>query len=1121
MLKLVLGRAGYGKTNYVFTSIKKLIEDGEENILLITPEQFSFYAERRLLTELGEENINKVESSSFSRLSNDITKRYGGEYLPTLSNGAKAVKMKEAIETVQELLELFDKKKLNVSFIDSIVKIYDEMKSCRVSSDDLLKVSDNTQHEILKRKLHDVALIFTAYDSLIENEFYDSADELTRLYEKLLSLTYFKDRTVFIDGFNGFVAQEYKVLEVILQQAKCVYITFCTDSFNDNDYDKNKYDLFSYVNNNIRILYDVAKDVGVQVAEPIKLSIPYRFNNDELKKLEKFAFSNKKETEETVPENVSFFAAKSINDECDRVSLEISRLLRQGYKAKDITVICRDLDKYERELAYSFDKFNIPYFADERQSINSQPLIMLVNFLLRVVIYSYRNEDIISLIKTGLINLDDTKISELENYAYIWNINGSAWKKEFTNSTKGFTDSIDKYDAQKLESINKSREYVVGILNSFAKKTKNATVEDICKAIYTAIIAFSADKKLTSYAKSLEENGKSALANEQGRIWDMLMDVLDKLVLVSGDKNVSLKDFYKLFHLMISNEDLGSIPMGLDNVQFGSADRIRCDNPRAVFVIGANEGEFPKSIVSAGLFTESDRMELIQNKFKLYSYGETLNSQERYFAYMAVCAASDKVFVSYIKSGDNPLPGSIISGIKGIFKNIPELHSVKEKSLEDIESRANAFEILSASYSENNELIKSLDEYFQSDDDYKSKLNALKSVVEDKDMSFDDSNTATELYGKDLRLSASKIDNFYSCAFRYFLSQGLNASVRKKVKLDALKTGTVVHYVLQQIISETGSEAFKTLDNTEIKELVKKHLEVYLTTKMGDTAEFSARFEYQFRRLANMIYFVVIRLRDEFAQSDFNAVAFELYIGDGEKGVPAKEITLPDGGKITITGSVDRVDTYEENGVKYLRVVDYKSKNMEFNLTNVLYGLNLQMLLYLFTVAESNSEYAGITGGVLYMNSSRKVYNVEAESDLEKINTKTNDAFKMNGIILEDDEHKLAEHMEHNLNGVYIPVEKDKKHNDILIGNMVTLEQLGRISRKIDERIVNMGLSLHNGYIIQNPIEGNGYNNSCEYCDFKDICKNRTDIEVKKLQSLENEEVIRIIEEEQDGSKLD
>ena len=159
MLQMIIGRAGSGKTEYIFNSIKNQVEQGDESILLITPEQFSFISERRLLTDLGEDKVNCVENGSFSRLSSDIAKKYGSFTLPMLSKGAKAVLFKKACDSCKDELKLFSKNVNNNAFISSAVRIYDEMKACRVSYDDIISASNNADKVILSEKLHDIALI--------------------------------------------------------------------------------------------------------------------------------------------------------------------------------------------------------------------------------------------------------------------------------------------------------------------------------------------------------------------------------------------------------------------------------------------------------------------------------------------------------------------------------------------------------------------------------------------------------------------------------------------------------------------------------------------------------------------------------------------------------------------------------------------------------------------------------------------------------------------------------------------------------------------------------------------------------------------------------------------------
>lgn len=1106
MLQLILARAGAGKTEYVFSSIKKLVETSDDRIILITPEQFSFVAERKLLSLLGEDKVNRVENTSFSRLSDEISRLYGGDKFPVLSKGGKAVMMKKAVNAVSDSLVLFNKNIDSAAFINSVIKIYDEMKSCRVSCDDILAAAKNSDKEILSKKLLDISNIIGAYDALISGKYYDSANELTRLYEKLVGLDYFKNKIVFIDGFSGFVAQEYKIIEIIIKQAKMVYVTFCSDSYLSND----KYDLFSYVNSNIGIIKDVAKKADSSFLNPIFLTENHRAKNEELSCIEKNMYLNTKDKYFDDVENIKIYAAKNISDECDWVSLQISKLLRHGFKASEISVICRDMEKYENEIKYSFNKYNIPYFDDQRQSINSQPLIMFVNFLLRSMIYSFRSDDIFSLLKTGLTALDDNSISNLENYVFLWNINGLKWKNKFENSTKGFTEKITENDQKLIDDLNVTREYIVSRIEKFIIKSKNKSCRDICKNIYYALLDFSADKQLCVLAENLEKNGKSALAAQQGRIWDLLMSILNQLAIAGEDDVISIKEFYKLFNLVISNEDLGNVPTGLDNVQIGSADRLRCDNPKVVFAVGANEGEFPQAVSSAGLLSESDRISLISNDFKLYSYGETLNAQERYFAYMAVSSPSEKLFVSYRSSNDNGSESSIVTNIKSIFPELKTEFYSDEINIECIESDDNAFEIMSANFERNDEFVASLKEYFSEKSEYSNRLNAVNQLVDNKEAEIKDKELARNLFADDMYLSASRIEDFYNCSFRYFCKFGLGAKARTKAQMDPMQTGTVIHFVLEKIILEKGSASLSVLSNNEIVFLVNKYLNDFLQNKMGNCEQFTQRFKYQFMRLSKMLVCVVERLKAEFEQSDFKAEAFELKIGNNEE-IKSKTILLPDGGSISINGAVDRVDVYEENSKKYIRVVDYKSGDKKFQLSDVIYGLNLQMFIYLFTICQSNSKYSGISSGVLYMHSSRSVLNLNRNASESDIHSKENSSFKMKGIVLNDDENVIAEHMERDLKGKYIPVKYTKKNG--ITGNIVSLAQLGMISKKIDSLIEEMGISLHSGKISQNPVFGKYHDKTCDYCDYSSVCKNRKEVFNRELPPLENFEVLDILEE--------
>jgi len=1101
MLHFVLGRSGCGKTEYCFREMQRLVSSGSSNILFITPEQYNFTAEKHLLKLLGEQGISNVDNSSFSRFYNEAVRLYGGSPLPVLSKGAKGILMKKAIDSVKDDLLLFKKKVNSSSFVHSMISVYDEMKSCNITVSEMLAASDAVDKKILSDKLKDISLISESYEHLINGRFLDSADDLRRLYDILDKNAYLDGKAVFIDGFNGFVANEYKILELVIKKADHVTVTFASDSYKVD----NGFDLFSYVNKSIGILEKIAKKAGVE-CNFIYLDKNFRAENKELLFLEKNLFSAAPQSYPDDVRHIKIYSAKSVYDECVYVSSQIKKDLRNGIRARDIAVICRDLNKYSDELLYTFKKFGIPCYDDERQPVKTQPLILFVQYLLRCMIYSFRSEDVLSLAKTSLTDLRDAEINTLENYIFTWNISGyKKWSSDFVNSSKGIVSEMSESDRKAVQSINSYRKYLFDILNAFKFKTKKASAAQISRAVYETILAFNVPSNLKDIAVNLQSSNLNFLAEEQERIWDTLMEILNKFAVVLGDEEISVSEYLNYFNIMVSAEDLGVLPQGIDNVQIGQADRIRADNPQSVYIVGADEGEFPKNIVSSGLFSESDRLILNNNDFKLYSFGETLNLQERYFAYMAVSAPRKKLCVSFTGEAASS-PSAIVTSLTDAF---PGIRIQTHKDIADfdwIESREYAFEYMAEHYSDNTVFSQSLKEYFKSD----SRYGAVESLADNRDIQLADKAKGEALFGRDMYLSASRLEDYFNCSFRYFCKFGLAARPRISAEMDAMQTGTVIHYVLESIISDIGSKKLSELSMPEITVIVNKYLKVYFDEKIVHADAFSSRFRYQFMRLSSMLCSVVQRIAQEFSQSDFEAKAFELNMDGAVKPQP---IYLENGGTVRLKGSVDRVDILEKNNSKYVRVVDYKSGNKMFSLSDILYGLNLQMFVYLFTICkDKSSEYSGIPAGVLYMHAAKSAASVNKGSEQEELAKKEESEFKMKGLVLYDEGHDILSSMEHDLMGRYIPVKMNKKGD--ISGCFASLEELGRISKKIESLIALMGNNLHKGIINQNPINGKHHDKTCAFCDYSSVCANRKVINVREMNELSDEEVIEILKGE-------
>lgn len=1106
MLNFIFGRSGYGKTQFVFDKIEQQIKTGQGDIILMSPEQFSFISEYRLLEALGESKVGKVQCLSFSRLCNEIERLYGGGSLPVLTKGGKVVLMKKAIDSVQADLTLFGKKTSSSAFVSSMIQIYDEMKSCNLSGEEICSAAENLDRDVLSNKLSDFSKIMSAYDALLANRFADPAEHLSRLYQKLLGLGYFQGKTVYIDGFNGFVAQEYKILEIVIEEAEAVYIALDTDSFGS----RNAYDLFAYVNETASILKKIADKRGVPVTV-MQLTENHRAQSADLKCVEANLFST--ECPAAVPEaqNIRIYSASTITDACEDTARQIKKLLRAGYKASDIAVTMRDKNKYAALLASAFEKYEVPYFADERQPIAAQPIIVFTLYLLRCICFSLQSSDIFSLIKTGLTDVSaDEDLYLTENYVFTWKVNGSDWKKEFEKSPQGFAEALTERDKKELEQINHVRSAVIPLLLQLQKRIKKATPKQISAALFETIKSFHADLHLRTLAEFLHNHQASALAQEQAKTWDILMEILNQIAVTLPEELMPVREYYDLFVLIVQTEDLGEIPVGLDNIQVGQADRIRFNNPRAVFILGANEGEFPQAVSGGGLLTESERKILADHDFKLYSFGEILNLQERYFAYKACSAPSEKLFVSYLgNTGKETAPSVIVSGLQELFPQMDICKLDYTKGFDLLDTRRAAFELMANQYHNSDTFYNTLKKYFASD----ARYLAVKQIAQNEDVHINNRDTAAQLFHKDMQVSASRIEDYYNCPYRYFCKFGLGARPRMRAEINPMERGTLIHYVLEQILSQVGSKALSQYSREQIRTLVDTRINEYFTLKMGNPQDVSERFTYNFRRLSKMIVDVVCRLASEFSVCDFEAKAFELPIGE-TGAVKPTVIELENGGSLRIRGSIDRVDVLKKDGQQYVRIVDYKSGAKAFKLCDIVHGLNLQMFVYLFNLCrDTDCSLSGIPAGVLYMHSARAVLSVDHKQNIQQqMQKQEDDSFRMNGIIFTNDDDSVVQAMEHDLAGKYIPVSLTRKGD--LAGSLATFEELGLLEEKINGLVAEMGNALLSGRIAQHPVQSKTHNKTCDYCDYASVCSMKKGITPRCFEEERDDAVLAALRKE-------
>lgn len=1089
MLRLILSPSVGGTAGYLYDTAASLASSGGEAVLIV-PEQYSFAAERIVLERLGTADAQRVEVLSFTRLANTVFNLVGWDKGKRLNEAGKILLMSRALEQCANKLTAYSRSAESPAVVRELLSLNEEFCQCAISSEDMISAMNNMEDGLLKNKLADISLVFSVYDSFVSDGWLDESRSLTRLKDKIVESGYFKNKTVFFDSFRGFTAQEFGVIGKILTQADDVYAALTAPDLTDIGSD----DIFYHTKNTAKKLIKIANSVGAPCAKPVVIDEPN--GEPALTAFAKNFLSPEADVFSDECGSISVVAAPDIRSECAYAAAHIKRMLRTGeYRSRDIAVIVRDENSYIRPMLTALAKCGVPVFEDRRQPVINQPLMTLVRAALKIADTGFDTDSVLRALKTGLCPLEAEEVSDIENYTYLWQINGSGWLKKWESSPDGFGEMTESAQAE-LERLNALREKAVEPFARFRDKLKNNDGEGCAKAVFELLCELDTAQRLKDLAIYLEDSGENALALETERLWDTLCSLLDVAAQTLGKAPIKASRFARLFDLMLSTVTLGEIPHSLEEVTIGSAQRIRPIAPKAVFVLGANAGKLPLNPVQDGMFNAGERERLARAGLETAIYGEDRVAEERFIAYTACCCAKEKLIVSYSSKsaqGEELSESEIITFIREHFPAARQTDTLTADKLDFVEGKAPAFELTATLMRHGGKLYESLRKYFKGDADYSGRLASLDSAAEGRTFRIDSRETATRLFGMNMNISPSRAETFYRCPFSYYCRYGLKLKENKSATFDPLQKGTVIHFVLERLLSEYSAQELCELDANERYEKIRGYLDSYLE-RFLDRSQRSKRFLYLYERLARSIDAVAARLADEFKNSEFRPVDLELDISHSGTVKPY-ELKIPSGGHINISGKVDRVDLAEIDGEPYIRVIDYKSSGKTFAVSDVLNGLNMQMLIHLFTLVSNGKARYGdaVPAGVLYMPAKASTFTADRGKELDKQGSSADR--KMQGFVLENAGVIVA--MERDGNGVYIPAKIDKNGN--IKGNTLDLEKLSELWDRVDENLVNMGEELHRGSIPALPAQGGHYKDICSKCEYWNVCTHESNMPVREL----------------------
>ncbi|MDD5924186.1 MAG: PD-(D/E)XK nuclease family protein [Clostridia bacterium] len=1086
MLNFIFGASGSGKTDYVIKRLEDMSHSADTPLFLIVPEQSSHTTEKKLLQDLGEQFSRKINVVTFKRMSDLIMQKTGGIAGRRVSDGEKNILMSRAISLCADELGAYKSKAIYPELVSLMLKTAERLKLCMVSSQMLFDASEEINDDMLKSKINDVALIFEKYNSLLNESYSDPSDDLEKLSVKLSQNDFFKDAVIFIDGFSGFTKAEYDIICNMLVQSKDCYISLCYEEENSDS------EKFALTHDTYQSLIRICNRAKSTVGQKIKLTSGKRFVAPELKILEKNIFTNDKTTTDIQIDKISIINTKNIYDECNYVAAKIKELVFSGeYRYKDIVLISRSCENYQGVLDITLEKYGIPYFMDNTQSIDSQPLMLALQSVIDAACSSANIDAFMRVYKSGLTSIDYEDVSLFENYILMWNIKGSRLYREFTENPMGFGREENDKSRELLNKINDIRERMTAPISFFKKASKGKNAVEISRALYKYIEKAGIKERLIEVISEYESKNDHYHAMLLERLWSIMMESLDYIAFACDKEPMTLKRYGELLKLVINSGDIGSIPKGFDTVTFGTSDRIRPDSPKVVFLLGVNEDEFPMPPKHDGLFSRLECDVLSDYGVELYDNPQKLTAMETFFSYTAAVSPSERLYMLYNNgnlSGEEKRPSVIITETLKIFKNIRITSTDECNESELLWAKEPSFEVYAKSQPYGR-VSSTLRKYFEEDDVYAKKLSAVDKARRKDIITISDKSIAEKLFKKDMYVSPSQIEKYHHCPFSYFCLYGIKAKERKKAELNYIEYGSLVHGILEKFFIDK-SYANVEMSFSDIKDIVKKLTDEYVAKFMGGYDDKSPRFKYLCENLVDRVTQLVIQLMEEFAQSEFKPDAFEMQISSDDEIKPYR-LEMSNGKTINVIGKIDRVDTFREDGKTYVRVIDYKTGGKKFVKADIVHGLNMQMLLYLSTINANGEKKYGtvVPSGVLYMPAAVSNINVSPDTGDDEAQRIVSESLQMNGLLIDD--YNVLQAMEKALEGRFIPVVLKGMTDDNIPeysgkNSLVPAEELEEIFRSIDVTLIEMGESLQNGGIDVLPIKGKY--DACSYCAFRSVC---------------------------------
>ena len=1084
--------------------------------LVIVPKQLTLQTERMLLDSLNLRGSFRIQVMSAERLCLRIFEAAGKPDGARIDDRGRVMLVRAAVRAAQKNLTIYRGAERRRGFPERAAQQLGRIRQAGINAD-ALRACAAEMNGPARMKLNDLSYILEEYESLLEGRYQDGDTEFTAAVRRVRDADFLKDCNVWFFGFDMVPPTLHELMAAVAASTgHCgVFLPL------ENDEQARDFDAFLPMQKGLERLAFAARRqqakverIDIEESAPGSrrrtMIIPGAKRKPDLALLERELFAYPAEPATAAAKSIQLTLLRNPLEECMFAAALARRLvIQRGWKWDDILILCRDLDGYTAPLRTAFHQYDVPLFLAGSRSAARHATSECLLTAMKVIEKNYPAEDMIALMRTGLMPIEPDEADRFANYTVKYGLRGARFLKPLTRGSEAEIDAIEPIRARFAEPILHLKE--------------NLRAAEILPQQLAALFGFlteiQACEKSRARMIALAEADLREAAGEEGQVWNRILGALDQMHALMGEKKLSLRELHETLTESLSASVIKALPQSGDAVYAQSANGACARTAKAMLVLGMSDRPVNEE---DGLLTSGQKQALSQFTGAYLGPDDAdLSRLRRFYLKSALGMAEEYVSMSCPLSGGDGAaqrPSAMFEMIAGLFPgtkvrggftgdaSVERMLRGAPEAAVAFASRALAGEGEGVPSPESDRaalagLKKISDELPKAKEGLK-RLSAALNRAQAADAL--NPATARKLYGMLHRQSITQLELFAACPFSYYARYGLRPERIEPFELNARDEGTFFHSAVNEFLMRSMDD-LNDLDAETAAQRMDAISDVLLEAMgesgpLGDSAVASA----EKRRLKSTARVCAAALADHMRGSKFHTSQLETSFGR-EDGSLA--IRLPNG--CILEGRIDRIDEWSGSEADFLRVIDYKRGGKSLKLSEAYYGLRLQLPVYL---AAAQKRRGSRSAGVYYFTLSEGILSTQV-TDPHAVEAERRKVFRMDGLMPESRE--LLEAMSPNYSQVLNA--RVTGSGELYKGTVVASEEdfanLTRCAiRRAGEHVDSIGA----GECVVSPARMD-QSDPCRYCDYRPICQfdDRLDAQrIRKFKPIPAEEVLLRLREE-------